>query len=87
MAVGVELLIGEEHHLALEPDPADSCDGGVVERAAQVQAADHRADRGRQELDVEFSWRVVGDLAAGVFDDGHGGLLVDVGECGWIRIS
>ena len=61
VALGVEVLAGEEHHLPLEPDPPDGGHGGVVD-VTEVQAADDRADRARKGGDVES------DLGV---DDGH----------------
>ncbi|HEY7073605.1 MAG TPA: hypothetical protein VH479_26000, partial [Acidimicrobiales bacterium] len=41
--IGVQVLAGEEHDLAVEPHPTDGGHGGVVD-GAQVQAPDLGAD-------------------------------------------
>src|SRR5664280_225382 len=53
VAVGVEVLLGEEDDPSLEPGPADGVDGRVVE-VAEIDAADDGADRAGKRRDVEF---------------------------------
>ena len=83
--VGVEVLAGEEHDLALEQDGSDGGDLLVGQRPAQVDAADLRADRAGQrgEVAVGSSSRV-GVMVMGCAPCRPGGRGRRVRWTGWL---
>ena len=67
VGVRVEVLLGEEHDLAVEPDLSDGGDGDLIE-VTKIHAADDRSDGPRERGDVKVDESL---------HDGHGGTSFD----------